>query len=278
MVLPSLPLSSTNLPDGTSLTVFSFHFSVSCGWSCLSKLHKCLDMEGDGSTSLRKFHWVSYIFSSPLEKKTVRCSSEMLATEMQRIRQCSAMTFFIIKCLLIYPTIAQHQEIQYRDRTRFYLTAIPQPWCSGLCSSIASKYFRQKIIPGVFILWVLLKSMGNSFKTGHLGSYFMTSGGKSVKRMKTWHLCINNDRIKGAKFKFALETCPATYSSPHGKPRSARQDFASKVPMTWFRPALHIYCALLHVSQKRQIACVLFVSRSCASVFAKPQYVTDDNN
>ena len=105
-----------SLPDGMSHCVQLLFFCFL--WLVLSI--QITQMPGHGrwwvsswesaTESLTSFHL-------HLKKKTVRCSSEMLSTEMQRIRQCSVMTFFILKCLLIYPTIAQHQEIQYRGRT-----------------------------------------------------------------------------------------------------------------------------------------------------------------
>ena len=140
------------LPDGMSHCVRLLFFCFL--W--LVKSIQITQMPGHGrwwvsswesaTESLTSFHL-------HLKKKTVQCSSEMLSTEMQRIRQCSVMTFFILKCLLIYPTIGHTKKYSIEVGPWFLLTAIPQPWCSGLCSSIASKYFCQKIIPGVFILW-----------------------------------------------------------------------------------------------------------------------------
>ena len=95
------------------------------------------------------------------------------ASEMQRIRQCSVMTFFTLKCLLIYPTIAQHQEIQYWGRTMILTYNNSSTLMLWTLLKYTFKIFLLENYSWSFYsLSILLKSIGNSFKAlGHLGSY-----------------------------------------------------------------------------------------------------------
>ena len=228
-------------------------------------------MEGDGSASLRKCHWVS--FHLHLKKKTVRCSSEMLSTEMQRIRQCSAMTFFIVKCLLIYPTIAQHQEIQYLDRTAILIYSNSSTLMLWTLFQDSFRIFSSENYSWSFYsLAVLLKSIGNSFKAlGHLGSYFMTSGGKSVKRMKTWHLCINNDRIKGPSLSLPWKhVLPRIHRLMENHSVHAKFCIQSP-PWPGFAQPFTSIVPTLHVSQKRPDSlCSLCFTFLCLCVCQAP--------
>ena len=88
-----------------------------------------------------------------------------------------------IKMLTNLSNYWSHQEIQYRGRTMILTHSDSSTLMLWTLFQYSFKIFLSENYSWSFYsLAVLLKNIGNSFKAlGHLGSYFMTSRGMSVK-------------------------------------------------------------------------------------------------